>query len=101
MKTKEQLEKEFDEKFLSSFEHYKEQIKLGDLAIPVKANDMKSFLSSTRIEDVEMLEEWAENNFVTWQIDHERYEPDPVKRMAYNEALRDLLSHLSLIKKSL
>jgi hypothetical protein len=100
MKTKEEVEKEFDEKFY--FQQLMENSLMSISGEEVKK--IKSFIHQLRKDDIDSLIEWVEekikvehNSQVPWKDLDEFERIKRAKLVGYNEALTDLFTHLKTL----
>jgi hypothetical protein len=93
-KTKEQIEKELDNKFKSS--SFCGCIE-GDLnnAFPDGMNELKSFISQIRQDDIDSLVEWVKIRNIEGDFDSKTVE---YIESGYYQARSDILAHLKTLK---
>jgi len=102
MKTKEQVNKEFDNKYYEVMQGYKNAGFVYDLP-----KGLKSYISSIRQNDVDELIEWAEGEEKFTPPDRSKSPMFTYKDVTapynrgYNSALSDIITHLKSIKEKI
>ena len=93
MKTKQQINEKFDEKYKSVYRAYPEYQESHLILL----NDIKNHISKIRQDDLDSLVEYAERNEWRTQITVGRED----YKKGYNQALSDIITNLKSLKDTI